>query len=332
MKQLAVNKKVGKMLLFEDIQRAEKIVAKHVVKTPIVQSKALSDAIGEEIFLKLENQQITGSFKIRGAINAISNLTPEQRKAGVVALSTGNHGRGLAYAANLMKIRCIICMSELVPNNKIEGIREIGAKVKLIGGNQDEAQLEADRLSIEEGMTYISPFDNIDVIAGQGTLGLEIHRQIPKLKFVFVPLSGGGLICGVAKALKSLNPNLKVIGVSMDRGAAMYESQKAGKPIFVKEEESLADALTGGIGLDNKYTFDLTRKLVDEIVLVSEEEIARGIHHAYWHESQIVEGAGAVAIASLLNNKSTPKGPSLALMCGKNIDIDKHFNLIAAKH
>jgi len=332
MKQLAVNKKVGKMLLFEDIQRAEKIVAKHVVKTPIVQSKALSDAIGEEIYLKLENQQITGSFKIRGAINAISNLTPEQRKAGVVALSTGNHGRGLAYAANLMKIRCIICMSELVPNNKIEGIKEIGAKVKLIGGNQDEAQLEADRLSIEEGMTYISPFDNIDVIAGQGTLGLEIHRQIPKLKFVFVPLSGGGLICGVAKALKSLNPNLKVIGVSMDRGAAMYESQKAGKPIFVKEEESLADALTGGIGLDNKYTFDLTRKLVDEIVLVSEEEIARGIHHAYWHESQIVEGAGAVAIASLLNNKSTPKGPSLALMCGKNIDIDKHFNLIAAKH
>ena len=332
MKQLAVNKKVGKMLLFEDIQRAEKIVAKHVVKTPIVQSKALSEAIGEEIYLKLENQQITGSFKIRGAINAISNLTPEQRKAGVVALSTGNHGRGLAYAANLMKIRCIICMSELVPNNKIEGIREIGAKVKLIGGNQDAAQLEADRLSIEEGMTYISPFDNIDVIAGQGTLGLEIHRQIPKLKFVFVPLSGGGLICGVAKALKSLNPNLKVIGVSMDRGAAMYESQKAGKPIFVKEEESLADALTGGIGLDNKYTFDLTRKLVDEIVVVSEEEIARGIHHAYWHESQIVEGAGAVAIASLLSNKSTPKGPSLALICGKNIDIDKHFNLIAAKH
>ena len=332
MKQLAVNKKVGKMLLFEDIQRAEKIVAKHVVKTPIVQSKALSDAIGEEIYLKLENQQITGSFKIRGAINAISNLTPEQRKAGVVALSTGNHGRGLAYAANLMKIRCIICMSELVPNNKIEGINEIGAEVKLIGGNQDEAQLEAVRLSIEEGMTYISPFDNIDVIAGQGTLGLEIYRQIPKLKFVFVPLSGGGLICGVAKALKSLNPNLKVIGVSMDRGAAMYESQKAGKPIFVKEEESLADALTGGIGLDNKYTFDLTRKLVDEIVLVSEEEIAKGIHHAYWHESQIVEGAGAVAIASLLNNKSTPKGLSLALMCGKNIDIDKHFNLIAAKH
>ena len=301
-------------------------------RQPIVQSKALSEAIGEEIYLKLENQQITGSFKIRGAINAISNLTPEQRKAGVVTLSTGNHGRGLAYAANLMKMRCIICMSELVPNNKIEGIKEIGAKVKLIGGNQDEAQLEADRLSIEEGMTYISPFDNIDVIAGQGTLGIEIHRQIPKLKFVFVPLSGGGLICGVAKALKSLNPNLKVIGVSMDRGAAMYESQKAGKPIFVKEEESLADALTGGIGLDNKYTFDLTRKLVDEIVLVSEEEIVRGIHHAYWRESQIVEGAGAVAIASLLNNKSTPKGPSLALICGKNIDIDKHFNLIAAKH
>ena len=320
------------MLSFEDIVRAEKIISKHIVTTPVVQSKALSAAIGEQIYLKLENQQITGSFKIRGAINAISNLNQAQKKAGVVTLSTGNHGRGLAFAANLMKIKCIICMSELVPINKIEGIKALGAEVRLIGANQDEAQLEADRLSIEEGMTYISPFDNIDVIAGQGTLGLEIHRQIPELNFAFVPLSGGGLICGVAKALKGLNKKLKVIGVSMDRGAAMYEAQKAGKPIFVKEEESLADALTGGIGLDNKYTFELTKQLVDEIILVSEKEIADGIHFAYWHESQIVEGAGAVAIASLLNKKFKPNGPSVALMCGRNINTEKHFNLISGKY
>ena len=319
-------------LLFERIVDAEKIVSKHTIETPVVYSKVLSAAIGEQVSLKLENQQITGSFKIRGAINAISNLTPAQKKAGVVALSTGNHGRGLAYAANLMKIRCIICMSELVPNNKIEGIKSLGAEVRLIGKNQDEAQVEADRLSIQDGMTYISPFDNVDVIAGQGTLGLEIHRQIPELKYAFVPLSGGGLICGVAKALKSLNPNIKIIGVSMDKGAAMYESQKAGKPIFVKEEESLADALTGGIGLDNRFTFDLTKELVDDIVLVTEKEIAEGVYYAYWHESQIVEGAGAVAIASLLNNKFSPKGPSLALMCGRNINIEKHFSLISAKH
>ena len=320
------------MLLFEDIVRAEKIVSKHIVTTPVVHSKTLSEDIGEQIYLKLENQQITGSFKIRGAINAISNLNPAQKKAGVVALSTGNHGRGLAFAANLMKIKCIICMSELVPINKIEGIKALGAEVRLVGENQDEAQLEADRLSLDEGMTYVSPFDNIDVIAGQGTLGLEIHRQIPKLSFAFVPLSGGGLICGVAKALKGLNRNLKVIGVSMDRGAAMYEAQKAGKPIFVKEEESLADALTGGIGLDNKYTFQLTKQLVDEIVLVSEKEIAHGIHYAYWRESQIVEGAGAVAIASLLNKKFKPNGPSVALMCGRNINMEKHFNLISGKY
>ncbi len=319
------------MLLFEDIVRAEKIVSKHIVTTPVVQSQALSKAVGERIYLKLENQQITGSFKIRGAINAISNLNPVQKKAGVVALSTGNHGRGLAFAANLMKIRCIICMSKVVPSNKIEGIKALGAEVRLIGANQDEAQLEADRLSIEEGMTYVSPFDNIDVIAGQGTLGLEIYRQIPELNFAFVPLSGGGLICGVAKALKEQNRNLKVIGVSMDRGAAMYESQKVGKPIFVKEEESLADALTGGIGLDNKYTFRLTKQLVDEIVVVSEKEIADGIHHAYWRESQIVEGAGAVAIASLLNKKFKPNGPSVALMCGRNINMEKHFTLISAR-
>ena len=320
------------MLLLEDILRAEKIISKHIVTTPVVQSKALSAAIGEQIYLKLENQQITGSFKIRGAINAISNLNQAQKKAGVVTLSTGNHGRGLAFAANLMKIKCIICMSELVPINKIEGIKALGAEVRLVGENQDEAQLEADRLSLDEGMTYVSPFDNIDVIAGQGTLGLEIHRQIPKLSFAFVPLSGGGLICGVAKALKGLNRNLKVIGVSMDRGAAMYEAQKAGKPIFVKEEESLADALTGGIGLDNRYTFQLTKQLVDEIVLVSEKEIADGIHYAYWRESQIVEGAGAVAIASLLNKKFKPNGPSVALMCGRNINMEKHFNLISGKY
>ena len=320
-----------KKLLFEHIVNAEKIVSKHVITTPVVYSKVLSESIGEQVSLKLENQQITGSFKIRGAINAISNLTPAQKKAGVVALSTGNHGRGLAYAANLMKIRCIICMSELVPKNKVDGIKALGAEVKLIGRDQDEAQVEADRLSIQDGMTYISPFDNVDVIAGQGTLGLEIHRQIPELEFAFVPLSGGGLICGIAKALKSLNSKLKIIGVSMNRGAAMYESQKAGKPIFVKEEESLADALTGGIGLDNKHTFQLTKELVDDFVLVSEKEIAGGIYHAYWHESQIVEGAGAVAIASLLKNKFSPKGPSLALLCGRNINIEKHFNLISAK-
>ena len=131
------------MLLFEDIVSAEKIISKHIVTTPVVQSKPLSAAVGEQIYLKLENQQITGSFKIRGAINAISNLNQEQKKAGVVTLSTGNHGRGLAFAANLMKIRCIICMSELVPNNKIEGIKALGAEVRLIGANQDEAQLEA---------------------------------------------------------------------------------------------------------------------------------------------------------------------------------------------
>jgi threonine dehydratase len=317
-------------LLFEDIEKAEKIVSEHIITTPVVLSKALSETIGEEIYLKLENQQITGSFKVRGAINAISNLTPIQKNAGIVALSTGNHGRGLAYAARLMKIKCIICMSELVPKNKIDGIKELGAEVRLIGKNQDEAQLEADRLSVEEGMTYISPFDNLDVIAGQGTLGLEIHQQLPDLEFAFIPLSGGGLICGIAKALKRLTPNLKIIGVSMDKGAAMYESQKAGKPIFVKEEESLADALTGGIGLDNKYTFDLTKELVDDIILVSEKKIAEGVRHAYWHESQIVEGAGAIAIASLLNKEFKPTGRSVALMCGRNINIEKHFNLISS--
>ena len=159
--------------------------------------------------LKLENQQITGSFKIRGAINAISNLTPAQKKAGVVALSTGNHGRGLAYAANLMKIRCIICMSELVPKNKVDGIKALGAEVKLIGRDQDEAQVEADRLSIQDGMTYISPFDNVDVIAGQGTLGLEIHRQNTRIRICVCAIIWRWINLWNSQSVKKLEPQFK---------------------------------------------------------------------------------------------------------------------------
>ena len=316
-------------ITLDKIETARKLIASTIHPTPIIESTSLSQICGTPIFLKLEHQQLTGSFKLRGATNAILNLNKHQKSRGVVSLSTGNHGRGLAYSARLNGIKCIICMSSLVPKNKIDGIKAQGAEVRIIGDNQDDAQEEVDRLVNEENMTLIPPFDHHDIIAGQGTLGLEINEVLPELNLAIVPLSGGGLISGVAKALKSKNPKCKVIGVSMERGAAMYESQKAGRPIFVREEKTIADALGGGIGLDNKYTFRMVQDLVDDIILVSESEIISGVKHAYWEEKQIVEGSGAVAIAALLSKKIIPKETTVALMCGSNIDLKSHHKIIS---
>ncbi len=316
-------------ITLDTIEVARKTIASTIHPTPIIPSASLSQLCNAPIFLKLEHQQLTGSFKLRGATNAILNLNDDQKSKGVVGLSTGNHGRGLAYSARLNEIKCIICMSNLVPQNKIDGIKAQGAEVRIVGENQDDAQEEVYRLVREENMTLIPPFDHPDIIAGQGTLGLEIMEVLPELTLAIVPLSGGGLISGVAKAIKSKNPKCQIIGVSMERGAAMYECQKAGKPIFVREEKTLADALGGGIGLDNEYTFNMTRDLVDEIILVSESEIISGIKHAYWQERQIVEGSGAVSIAALISRKISPKGTTVALMCGSNIDLNTHHKIIS---
>lgn len=310
------------------IHAAADRIAPLVRVTPVAPSPGLSDLMGVPVHLKLEHQQLTGSFKVRGATNAVARLTPEQKAAGVVGVSTGNHGRGLAYAAREAGVRCIICMSALVPQVKVDGIKAQGAEVRIIGKSQDEAQHEVDRL-VADGMTMLPPFDHGDIIAGQGTLGLEIIEQVPDVETVLVQLSGGGLISGVAAALKAHNPDIRIIGVSMARGAAMYESIQAGHPVEVEELPTLADSLGGGIGQDNRYTFAMTRALVDEIVLLSEPEIAAGVRHAYWHERQIVEGSGGVGIAALLAGKiATSKGPIALILSGGNIDMTQHKRLI----
>lgn len=315
----------------DQIETARIRIASTIHPTPVVPSATLSELCGVPVHLKLEHQQRTGSFKLRGATNAVLNLSDDQRKRGVVGVSTGNHGRGLAYAARQNGVRCIVAMSNLVPQNKIDGIRAQGAEVRIIGQSQDDAQIEVDRLVAEEGMTMIPPFDHPDIIAGQGTLGLEMAEAVPEATTVLVQLSGGGLISGVAAAIKARIPGIRVIGVSMERGAAMYQCQQVGKPIFVEEMTTLADSLGGGIGLDNAYTFAMTRDLVDDIVLVSELEIAQAIRHAYWKESQIVEGSGSVAMAALLSGKIRPEGPTLALVSGGNIDMRLHHRIISGE-
>ena len=319
------------MVGLDDIESAQKRISGAVRLTPLTQSVHLSNLVDVPISLKLEHHQLTGSFKLRGATNAVKSLADDQKKIGVVGVSTGNHGRGLAHAAQQAGVRCIICMSNLVPQNKIDGIKDEGAEVRIVGQSQDEAQVEADRLVEAEGYTMLPPFDHPDVIAGQGTLGLEIFDQLPSVSTAIIQLSGGGLISGVAAALKAKNPDIHIIGVSMERGAAMHECLKAGKPVEVPELPTLADSLGGGIGLDNQYTFQMVQQLVDEVVLVSEAEIAEAIRHAYWEERQIVEGSGSVAIAAILSGKARAKGDTLLLLSGGNIDMNLHHRLISGE-
>jgi threonine dehydratase len=219
-------------------------------------------------------------------------------------------------------------MSRLVPRNKIEAIAALGAEARIVGASQDEAQLEADRLVGEDGMTMLPPFDHPDIIAGQGTIGLEILEDLPEVETVLVPLSGGGLIAGVACAIKSADPQIRVIGVTMERGCAMYRSQKAGSPVVVEELPTLADALGGGIGLDNRYTFAMVRDLVDDLLLVSEEQIADAIRHAYFDERQVIEGSGAVGIAALRAGAVRRPGITAVVVSGGNIDMALHARLI----
>ena len=311
----------------QDIYRARQAIGARIRRTPLAASDSLTRQVGAPVHLKLEHLQITGSFKLRGALNAVARLSPEDRSKGVVAVSTGNHGRGLAFAAAQAGVRCLVCMSRLVPRNKVAAIEALGAEIRIIGASQDEAQLEADRL-VAEGMTLVPPFDHPDIIAGQGTLGLEIIEDLPEVETVIVPLSGGGLIAGVARAIKSAAARIRVVGVTMERGCAMYRSQKAGRPVPVEELPSLADALGGGIGLDNRYTFAMVRDLVDELLLVSEEEIADAIRHAYFEERQVIEGSGAVGIAALLAGKVRRPGVTAAVVSGGNIDMALHARLI----
>jgi threonine dehydratase len=314
------------------ILRARMRTGPVIRKTPVVFSPALSKKGDCKVCLKLEHHQVSGSFKLRGALNAMLCLSREERETGVVGVSTGNYGRALAHSAKLNGVRCVICMSSLVPQNKVRGVKQAGAEVRITGKSQDEAQLEVDRLINEERMIMLPPFHHPEVIAGQGTLGVEILEDIPDASTIVVPLSGGGLAAGVAVAARTMAPDIRIIGVSMERGAAMYASLQAGRPVQVEEQPSLADSLGGGIGLDNRYTFPLVRDLVDEVVLLTEDEIAAGIRHAYWQEGQILEGAGAVGIGALLAGKIAMKGTTVLLLSGANIDPALHCRIISTAY
>ena len=317
----------------DDIRCARKVISGVARRTPLIPASGLSPSHDAEFRLKLETTQPTGTFKIRGATSKLESLSAAERSRGVVAISSGNHGRGIAHAASRLGVRAVICMGSLVPQHKIDAIEALGAEVRIVGDSQDEAEAEAQRLMEQEGMVEAHPFDDPFVIAGHGTIGLELVEDWPELDTVVVPVSGGGLATGIAIAVKATSPGARVIGVSMERGAAMVESLRAGEPVLVPEVPTLADALGGGIGLNNRFTFDLMRELVDDAVTVTEEEIAQGMRHLFRHEQLVAEGAGAVGVAAVLAGKAPTPGSRVALVIsGCNVDAGAFSGIVGLDH
>ncbi len=304
-----------------DIEAARERVRDAVYYSPCAHSRTLSGLTGQEIYLKLENLQMTGAFKERGALNRISLLTPSQAAHGVIAASAGNHAQGVAYHATRRGIRATIVMPEPTPMVKVTATRGFGADVILHGANYDEAYAEARRRCDADGSTFIHPFDDADVIAGQGTIGLELLEQVDGLEAVVVPIGGGGLIGGIGCAVKSLKPSVRVVGVQTARLPSMQAAREAGHPVTIDAATTIGDGIA--VRRAGEKTLPLVQRYVDEIVTVEEDEIAAAILMLLEREKTLAEGAGATALAALLQQRTTlDKGTRTAvLVCGGNIDV-----------
>jgi threonine dehydratase len=303
-----------------DVVAARERVRGSIYESPCPHSQMLSALTGQQVYLKLENLQMTGSFKERGALNRIAMLTPEQAAHGVVAASAGNHAQGVAYHATKRGIRALNVMPLATPLVKVTATRGFGAEVVLYGANYDEACEEATRLCAAEGMTFIHPFDDAVVMAGQGTIGLELLEQIPQLEAVVVPIGGGGLIGGVACAIKESRPEIRVIGVQASRLPSMLVARTAGHPVTIEPATTIADGIA--VRRAGDVTLPVVERYVDEIVTVEEDEIASAILVLLEREKTLAEGAGAAALAALLQKKTSLNGAHTAVMvCGGNIDV-----------
>jgi threonine dehydratase len=283
-----------------EILKAKKNLEGVVYRTPLTYSKKLSEISGAEIYLKWENLQKTGSFKLRGAYNKICSLTPEKRSKGVITASAGNHALAVALVAKMMNLKAIVVVPENAPKIKVERCRALGAEVVLEGANYDESVTYCKTLISETGATYIPSFEDYKVIAGQGTIGCEILEEIPDTNVILVPVGGGGLISGIALWAKTVNPNTKVVGAQSTAAYTMYECFEAGKIVDVPVPPTIADGLAGGI---SKMTLDLALKYVDEMVLAKEEELKKAILWVLKNERQVVEGAGIVGPGAILQGK-----------------------------
>jgi threonine dehydratase len=308
------------MITLADVQAALGRIRQSIYLSPCTLSATFTQLTGNSIYLKLDNLQRTGAFKERGALNKLLTLTPEERGQGVIAASAGNHAQGLAYHAGKRGISAQICMPLTTPLIKVSATRAYGAEVILHGANYDEACEEAIRRGEKQHLTFIHPFDDDAVIAGQGTLGLEMLQQHPEIDAVVVPIGGGGLIGGIACAIKETNPKVQIIGVQTSRLPSMKAAVTEGKPVTIPAAATIADGIA--VRRAGERTLPLVKKYVDQIVTVDEEEIANAILLLLEREKTMAEGAGAAAIAAMVNRKIQMSGKNIAvLVCGGNIDV-----------
>jgi threonine dehydratase len=321
-----VEKSTGADLL-SAIREAAVRIRESIWQSPCQYSASLSAASGQKVHLKLENLQMTGSYKERGALNKILLLTPEERKNGVIAASAGNHAQAVAYHAGRLGIRATIVMPSITPLVKVTATQSYGAEVVLDGANYDDACKHAMSMAAESKMTFLHPFDDLDVIAGQGTIGLEILEQVPDIEAAVIPIGGGGLIAGVACALKEQRPGIRIVGVQTARLPSMVEAVKNHAPVTVPSASTVADGIAVRRCGDN--TLPLVMKYVDEMVTVEEEEIASAILTLLEKEKTLAEGAGAAATAALLQHKTSLKGQrTVSIVGGGNIDVSMLSRII----
>lgn len=312
------------------IWEARKRIRPSIYRTPLIYSAPLSDRLKGEVYLKLENLQEIGAFKIRGAANKILSLPEEERRRGVTTYSTGNHAQAVASMAGKAGIPAVVCLSNRVPEAKKRAIARWGAEIRVTGSSQDDAEAYCRKLAEEEGMVLVDPFDDPFVIAGQGTIGLEILEDLPDVASIIVPTSGGGLISGISAAVRTTSPEVTVTGVSMERGAVMHASLEAGHPVVLEESDTLADSLLGGIGLENRYTFRLVQRYVSRIVLLPEEEIARGMAFLLKYHKMMVEGAAATGVGALLSGAVTPEDreKTVIIVTGNNVNPEAFLDSV----
>lgn len=309
------------MLDIKKIYEAKERIKDIVVDTPLAYAPHLSEISGSEVYLKKENLQVTGAFKIRGAYNKISSLSDEQRASGVVAASAGNHAQGVALSASKFNIKAVIVMPESTPLTKVNGVKHYGAEVILAGSNYDEAYAYALKYGKENSLTFVHPFEDEEVIAGQGTVALEILDKCESLDAVIIPVGGGGLISGMASAFKSINPKIEVIGVSAKGAPALKNSFELGRAVDTTSVRTIAD----GIAVRDTSEITLGHMLgtVDKFISVDDEEIASAILFLLEKQKLVVEGAGAVGVAALLHNKLEHlKGKKVSVvLSGGNVDV-----------
>jgi len=310
------------MVNVNDIQTAQQKIAPYINSTPLIRSNFLSQKCSGNIFLKLENLQVTNSFKPRGVMNRLLNLTEQEKNQGVITASAGNHGQAVAYGAQKLGFKAKIIVPTTTPNVKINGIKQFGAELVLFGATYPEAEKKAKELAQIESLLYISPYNDPLIVAGHGTAGIEVLNELPNVDMIVVPVGGGGLISGISIACKSLKPNIQVFGVQSTAAPVMFESLKAGKIIKAHRHEpkTIAEGLSGGIEAGS-ITFEIVQKYVDEVFLVREEQIRHAVYLLCEKEKQRVEGSGATSVALLLNNKELFENKTVALvLTGGNID------------